>query len=59
VFGSDWAQAAKIDNNEKIGTRRRIRERMSAGFENGGQKAGWQPAECKDEFASDPADVSA
>ena len=30
VFGSDWAGTGKIDNNEKIETKRKIRERINA-----------------------------
>ena len=58
VFGNDWAEAEKIDNEkEKTETRTRIRERINAGLVNGASKLVMQPVECKDEFASDSAEV--
>ena len=48
MFGNDWAEAAEIDKNEKIETKRRIRERIKCRVKNRGQKAGCQCTKVQD-----------
>ena len=47
VFGNDCAEDARIDNNEKTETQRRIRERINAGLKAEAKKLVIQSAECK------------
>ena len=52
MFGNDWAEAAEIDKNEKIETKRRIRERIKCRVKNRGQKAGCQCTKVQDGIRS-------